>query len=272
MTGAYSSTILRNWKANSFSVMVASPARQAQVDWTGILRCRSIASYIPCGVSLRLHTCFGSSTSSCSRYPCLGLVVMICQWLKFVFCFKGMHSSWCRLFFGNSHCCSLDLFSSRFEVGVDHLLQEPISSVDCVSAVHQISSAGIGMSGRQNHDPLEGGDDGRRSDRDDGAESGVAVAEVHPGIGRLGGRAAQSVIMWHRLSCRRQRNSRGTISNSRCPQAGELFPGGRLVVNFHDDLGWDRSRLFFGQSISLLTVTNMRRNFLITRGCECPHW
>ena len=39
---------------------------------------------------------------------------------------------------------ALDLFCSRFEVGVDHLLQEPISSVGCASAVHQISSSGFG--------------------------------------------------------------------------------------------------------------------------------
>ena len=37
---------------------------------------------------------------------------------------------------------------------------------------------------------------------------------------------------------------RGTISNPRNPQAGELLPGGCLVVNFHDDIGWDHSRLF----------------------------
>ena len=37
---------------------------------------------------------------------------------------------------------------------------------------------------------------------------------------------------------------RGTICNSRNPQAGELLPGGRLVLNFHDDPGWDHSRLF----------------------------
>ena len=50
-----------------------------KVDWTHFLHARSIASYIPCGVSLRLHFCYGSSTSSCSHYPCLGLLVMICQ-------------------------------------------------------------------------------------------------------------------------------------------------------------------------------------------------
>ena len=55
----------------------------------------------------------------------------------------------CWFFFGNSYCCSLDLFCSGLEVGVGHLLQEPISSVGCVSAVHQISSTGIGMSGRE---------------------------------------------------------------------------------------------------------------------------
>ena len=34
-------------------------------------------------------------------------------------------------FFCNSYCCSLDLFCSRFEIGVGHLLQERISSVGC---------------------------------------------------------------------------------------------------------------------------------------------
>ena len=37
---------------------------------------------------------------------------------------------------------------------------------------------------------------------------------------------------------------RGTISKSRNSQAAELLPGGRLVVNFRDDPGWDHSRLF----------------------------
>ena len=32
----------------------------------------------------------------------------------------------------------------------------------CVSAVHQISSTGIGMSGREDRDPPDGGDYGRR--------------------------------------------------------------------------------------------------------------
>ena len=50
--------------------------------------------------------------------------------------------------------------------------------------------------------------------------------------------------MMQRLCCRRQRPGRGAISNSRNSQAGELLPGGRLVVNFHDDPGWDHSRLF----------------------------
>ena len=59
----------------------------------------------------------------------------------------------CWFFFGNSYCCSLDLFCSGFEVGAGHLLQEPISSVSCVSAVHQISSTGIGVSGREGRDP-----------------------------------------------------------------------------------------------------------------------
>ena len=58
---------------------------------------------------------------------------------------------------------------------------------------------------------LGNGDDGR-SDRDDGGESGLAVAEVHPGTGRSGGRASRNLIrgearllvVW-RQCCRRQR-------------------------------------------------------------------
>ena len=115
-----------------------------------------------------------------------------------------------------------------------------------VSAVHQISSTGK-KRGREDHDPSD--DDRRGGHR---GNAGLAVAEVHPGIGRPGGRAARSVI---RNDARRLDDvappvlptaaiGRGTISNSRNPQASELLPGGRLVVNFHDDPGWDHSRLF----------------------------
>ena len=80
------------------------------------------------------------------------------------------------------------------------------------------------------------------------------MAEVHPGIGRLGGRAARNVI---RDDTRllddvapvlpTAATGRGTITNSRNPQTGELLPRGRLVVNFHDDPGRDNSRLFLWQ-------------------------
>ena len=62
--------------------------------WTGNLHGRSIASYIPCGVSLRLHICFGSSTSSCSRYPCLGLLVIILPISVVFFCFSVAYPFW----------------------------------------------------------------------------------------------------------------------------------------------------------------------------------
>ena len=126
-----------------------------------------------------------------------------------------------------------------------------ISSVGCVSAVYQLSSTGIGMSRREDRDPPDDGDDGRGGDRGNGGEDGLAVAEVHPGLGRPRGRAARNVI---RDDARvlddvvpvlqRAATGRGTISNSCNLQAGELSPGGRLVVNFHDDPGRDHSRLF----------------------------
>ena len=107
-----------------------------------------------------------------------------------------------------------------------------------------LSSTGIGMSGREDRDPPDGGDDGR--------ESGLAVAEeVHLGNGGSGGRATRNVIRDDArllddvaLVLPTTGTARGTISNSRNPQAGELLTGGRLVVNFHDDPGWDHSRQF----------------------------
>ena len=97
------------------------------------------------------------------------------------------------------------MFGSRFEVGVDNLLPKPISSVGCVSAVHQISSTGIGMSGREARDPPDDGDDGRGGDRGNGGESGLAVAEVHPGNGRSAFVMMFVCWMMWRLCCRRQR-------------------------------------------------------------------
>ena len=78
------------------------------------------------------------------------------------------------------------------------------------------------------------------------------MTEVHSGTGRSGGLAARSLT---RDDARLlddvapvlplTTSERGTISNSRNPQAErELLSGGRLVVNFRDDPGWDHSRLF----------------------------
>ena len=138
------------------------------------------------------------------------------------------------------------------------------------------------MSGREDRDPPDDGDDGRGGDRRNRGESDLAVAEVHPGIGRPGGRTARNGIRddTHLVDdvapvLPTTANGRGTISNSRNPQARELLPGLRLVVNFHDDPGWDHSRLFSGQSMrlpgssSLLTVTSMLRALRIIRGREC---
>ena len=50
------------------------------------------------------------------------------------------------------------------------------------------------MFGREDRDPPDDGDDGRGGDRGNGGESGLAMAEVHPGMGRPGGRAARNVI------------------------------------------------------------------------------
>ena len=55
-------------------------------------------------------------------------------------------------------------------------------------------SAPIGTSGREDRDPPESGDDGRGSDRGDSGEGGLAVAEVHPGTCRSGGRATRNII------------------------------------------------------------------------------
>ena len=154
----------------------------------------------------------------------------------------------CWFFFGNRYFCSLDLFCSGFEVGVGHLLQELISSVGCVSAVHQISSTGIGMSGREDQCLPDDGDDGRGGDRGNGGENGLAVAEVHSGSGRPGGRSARRVIrddarLFDDLApvLPTAATGRRTISNARNPQSGELLLEGRLVVIFHDDPGWDHS-------------------------------
>ena len=195
----------------------------------------------------------------------LWLIVATCLWsaVGYSSCSGAIPHAQCWSFFDNRYCSSLDLFCSRFEVGVDHLLQRPISFVCCVSAVHQISSTGIGMS-------PDGGEDGRGRDRGDRGESGLAVAEVHPGNGRPGGRAARNVIRDDArllddvapLVLPTAAIGRGTISNSRNPQASELLPEGRLVVNFHDDPGWDRSRLFLelvreGRNPALCPRTSM---------------
>ena len=95
------------------------------------------------------------------------------------------------------------------------------------------------MSGREDRDPPEDGDDGRGGDHGNGGEGGLAVAEVHPGIGRLGGRAARNVILNDaRLSddvapvLPTTATRRGTISNSCNPQAGELLSLGAFGGEF----------------------------------------
>ena len=107
------------------------------------------------------------------------------------------------------------------------------------------------------------------------------MAEAHRGTGRPGGRATRNIV---RDDARllddvapmlpTTATEMRTISSSRNPQAGELFPGGRFVVNFPDDLVGTTHGCSFGQSMrttgssSILTVTNMRRNFPITRRRE----
>ena len=72
------------------------------------------------------------------------------------------------------------------------------------------------MSGREDRNPPKDGDGGRESDRGDGGEK-WSDRPVLPST----------------------TTERGTISNSRNPKVVELLPGGRLVVNFRDDPGWD---------------------------------
>ena len=93
---------------------------------------------------------------------------------------------------------------------------------------------------------------GRESVRGGGGGNGLTVAEVYPGSGRSGGRATRSLTRDDTrlledvaLVLPSTTTERGTISDPRNPQAGELLPGGCLMVNFRDDLGWDHSRLFF---------------------------
>ena len=139
-----------------------------KLDWTEFLHGRSIASHIPCGVSLRLHFClwflhilvFALSMSWVARDDLPISVV----------CFVS------RVCIPHAQC--LDLLCPGFEVGVDHLLRESISSVGCVSAAHQISSTGIGMPGREDHDPPDDGDDRRGGDRGHGGENGLAYGQI----------------------------------------------------------------------------------------------
>ena len=71
-------------------------------------------------------------------------------------------------------------------------------------------------------------EDGRGSDRGDGGESGLAVAEVHTGTWSI---ATRNIIRDDArllddvaLVLPATATGRGTISNSRNPQAGELLP------------------------------------------------
>ena len=75
-------------------------------------------------------------------------------------------------------------FCSRFEVGVDRLLQRPTSCVGCVSAVHQISSAGIfHLEERIEILPMA---ETTEEEVTGVTVEKVAVAEVHLGNGRSG--------------------------------------------------------------------------------------
>ena len=117
-------------------------------------------------------------------------------------------------------------------------------------------------------------------------EIGLAVAEVHPGTGRSGGRTTRNVIRdGDRLLddtapvLPTTATERGTISNSRNPQAGELLPGGRLVVNFQDDQGWDHSRLFLwpinAHTCVVLTPDGDKcaeRIFRLLEDASAHHW
>ena len=82
-------------------------------------------------------------------------------------------------------------------------------------------------------------------------------------------------MMWRQCCLSTTASERGTISNSRNPQAG-LLPGGRLMVNFHDDPGLGPLTTVNANTWIVLTpflsMTNMRRNFPITQSCSAPHW
>ena len=179
-----------------------------------------------------------------------------------------------RFLFGNGSCSSLGLSCSRSEVGVDRLLQKTIPLVGCVSAGQQIQlhwTRNVWKRGtRSLH---EDGDGGRESDRSDGGESGLVVAEVYLGTGRSGGRAARSLSRddtrllddWAPalLSTTTERR---TISNSRNPQAGELLPGVwcRISVTIRVGTTHDFScgQLMRTSGLSSLpTMTNMRKFF-----------
>ena len=179
-----------------------------------------------------------------------------CEFYISVVCFVSRvctpHAQ-CRFLFGNSYCCSLDLSCSRSEVGVDRLLQEPILAVLGVSAGHGTDFTTLGMPGGEDRNPPQDGDDGRESDRGDREESCLAVAQVDSARGRSGGRAARNLIGddTRLLDDVAAVPSSTTIEKGKYHQLkqfasgrGRAPPGGRLVVNFRDDPGWDHSRLF----------------------------
>ena len=134
-------------------------------------------------------------------------------------------------------------------------LVRDLRSVTCFKSLFPLwvvsqlfTSTGIGMSGREDRDPPKDRDDGRGGD---GGESGL-MTENRPRTGRSAKRATRNIIRDDArllddaaLVLPTAANGRRTISHSRNPQASELLPGGGLVVNFHDDPRWERSRLFF---------------------------
>ena len=104
------------------------------------------------------------------------------------------------------------------------------------------------MAGREGRSQL-GDAEGERH-RDSAEEDDLAVAETASGHGRAGGRAGRGLVRSGTLRLDGvaallppSATSHGTFPDPRTPQAGELVPGVRLVVNFQDDSGWDHSHL-----------------------------
>ena len=84
----------------------------------------------------------------------------------------------------------------------------------------------------------------------DGEEIGLAVADVHPRTDRPRRRATRGLRRDDSLLLGgvapvlpSSTSEERATPNPRHTQAEGLIPRGRLVVNVHDDPGWDHSRL-----------------------------